>query len=65
MRKDSRGRVRFTVNHVRYEINKEGVLRAYRRGYDVHETERAMPVSVKALDYPSMLAQAVMTARNS
>ena len=28
---DSRGRIRFTHNGVRYEINRDGTLRSYRR----------------------------------
>jgi hypothetical protein len=66
MRSDSRNRFRFTHNHIRYEINKDGVLRAYRRGYYHNDSERAIPVPVQTLDRDGMskLYRAVNSWRN-
>jgi hypothetical protein len=49
MFKDKRGRVRFTVKGVRYEINKEGVLRTYRRDGNRERKAGARPVNVNYL----------------
>lgn len=51
---DPRGRLRFTHKGVRYEINKDGELRAYDRGTKFKDSERATSVTVTALDNVGM-----------
>jgi hypothetical protein len=51
---DSRGRVRFTYNGTRFEINKDGVLRSYKRDYLFNGSERAQGVNVRMLDMRGM-----------
>ena len=65
MRTDSRGRVRFTYNGTRYEINKDGVLRAYRRGEFFTDSERSKLVNVNRLDHigRTRLQRAIVQAR--
>ena len=66
MFKDSRGRVRFTRHGVRYEINKEGVVRSYRRGTVHANSERAHVVTTHPLDTVGrfQLTQAIRIARS-
>lgn len=47
---DSRGRVRFTYGGNRYEINKYGILRSYKRNTVFPGSERAQLVNVLSLD---------------
>lgn len=54
MRTDSRGRLRFTRNGTRYEINKNGVLRSYARDIAGNDTERAKDMNVTTLDMRGM-----------
>ena len=65
MRTDSRGRVRFTRRGTRYEINKYGVLRAYRRDEHFNGSERARLVNVYRLDSTGRLAlrEAIVSVR--
>lgn len=65
MRTDSRGRVRFTHNGTRYEINKDGTLRAYRRDEFFGGSERAKLVDVNKLDVigRDSLKRAIIQAR--
>jgi len=66
MKKDSRGRVRFTRHGVRYEINKDGVVRAYHRDRQFKNSERAHVVTVRGLDTIGrwQLNDAIRTARS-
>lgn len=64
MRTDSRGRIRFTHQGIRYEINNKGVLRTYARGATQNaDSERAIKVPVLPLrgHGMSMLYRAVNT----
>lgn len=54
MRTDSRGRLRFTHNGTRYEINEKGVLRSYTRDIAGNGTERAKDTNVTMLDMRGM-----------
>jgi len=54
MRTDSRGRLRFTHNGQRFEINEKGILRAYAREIAGPGTERAKPANVTTLDNHGM-----------
>jgi len=47
---DSRGRIRFTHNGTRFEINKDGVLRSYDRDRQFNGSEKAVSVNVNRLD---------------
>lgn len=54
MRTDSRGRLRFTHNGTRFEINNKGVLRSYARDRQFDGSERAQEVNVSLLDINGM-----------
>jgi hypothetical protein len=51
---DSRGRVRFTYNGTRFEISKDGVLRAYARDRKFRGSENSQSVKVTMLDMRGM-----------
>jgi hypothetical protein len=65
MKKDSRGRVRFTNCGIRYEINRHGVIRAYVRDRHGRDTERKHPVVTHGLNAIGrfQLREAVKVAR--
>lgn len=64
---DSRGRIRFTHGHVRYEINHKGELRTYQRDAQFAGSERStqpVPVDRLGLDGSVMMLRAIRTHRN-